>query len=419
MPHSRFRLIPIILGQLIGFACGVASLRLNSHFVPPTVLGAYGLFLTFTPIGVWVLYAGLLKFIARQWAASHERGDLLREVAAVWARRLPWLALLSSIAALMMERSGIIAQIMLGLALFFSAACLALAAFAQAALQAERAHWRDCLVVASGSLTRSFLPPLLYTSMGGLTATLWLGVSIHALTGALIGIWALRTSWTQNSRGTSAGRELTPVYEGSLFITVAFAGWLLTGLNRWLIAWQFGKTEAGYYTLAGGGAIIVTSMLGTVVMQYLQPGLFALGDGPAETRPLLARRIDASVLVFSGLAVAALLAITLLYPRLIGPLISPEYRDALKWVFPAGCFGIATMTAIFYHTMLLAGRREWSCGVVDLVNAAVLAGGCVVAALLGRDWLARWLIVTPVVPWLLTRNLARYYFFRPVANPTP
>ena len=417
--HSRFRLVPIVLAQAIGFGCGLAGVKLNSYLVPPAVLGIYGLFLTFAPIGMWVVHVGLLKFISRHWAAAGSRRALAREVLAAWARRLPWLAGLVALAAWTLSPFGETGGAIVWLVLFLSAALLSFAAFAQNALQAERAHWRDCAIAATASLTRSFVPPLLYAAAGGATTALLLGFNVHALAVAVVAAWAWSTTLGPKSNAAPAGRELTAVYEGPLFIALAIAGWGLTGLNRWVVAWCFGPVEAGYFTLTGGAAVVVTSMLGTVIMQYVQPSLFALGDGPAAARATLARRTDLAALAYALAALVVVTGVNALAPVLIGPLISPKYRDALPWLFPAGCFGIATMTALFYHTMLLAGRRERACGPVDLTTAGVLAGGCVLAGLAGREPLMRWLMFTPLVPWVLTRPLAHRYFFKPAADPAP
>jgi hypothetical protein len=410
--------VPIVLAQGVGLVCGLASMKLNSHLVPPAVLGFYGVFLTFTPIGMWVVYAGLLKFVSRYWAAASNRPGLAREVLVVWRRRLAWLALLAGAAALAIARLDPAGTVEAGLALFWSAALLALGALAQNALQAERAHWRDCAVASSGALTRSFLPPLLFAATGGASAALLFGFSLHSMVVALAGAWALRSVFrpaAENGRAPA----LTAAYEGPMFTAIAVSNWLLGGLNRWLVAWFFGNVEAGYYTLMGGAAVIVTSMLGTIMIQYLQPGLFALGDGLAATKSTLARRTDLAALSYAGLAGAALVGLNALAPLLVGSLISPVYRDALHWLLPAGCFAIATMTAIFYHVMLLAGGREKACGPVDLTSAGILAAGCLAGAVAGQVWLTRWLLVTPLIPWLLTRTLARYYFFKPGAGPTP
>ena len=192
---------------------------------------------------------------------------------------------------------------------------------------------------------------------------------------------------------------------------------MLAGLNRWIVAAFFGATEAGYFTLAGGAAVVLVSALGAVFVQYFQPGIFALGDATAGAdRMVVARRVDQVALAFAGVGLAAVGALALVSPWLVGPLISEKYFTALPWIFPAGCFGVATITTVFYHSLLLAGRREAACAAVELTTAAVLIVGCVAAAALGAEWFARWLIVTPLLPWLLTRPLARRYFFRPDAG---
>src|SRR5688572_22280570 len=90
---SRLRIVPILLAQGFGVLCGVAGVKLNSHLIPPEVLGVYGVFLTLAPIGMWVVHAGLVKFVTRQWAASGARSALAHDLITLWARRLPWLAL--------------------------------------------------------------------------------------------------------------------------------------------------------------------------------------------------------------------------------------------------------------------------------------------------------------------------------------
>ena len=91
--HFRDRLLPITLSQAVGFLCGLAGVKIATRLVSPADYGAYGVFLTFTPLGIWVVHAGLIKFTARHWAASPNRGALLREVLRASGRKLPWLAI--------------------------------------------------------------------------------------------------------------------------------------------------------------------------------------------------------------------------------------------------------------------------------------------------------------------------------------
>lgn len=415
-PNPRLRLIPIILAQAIGLACGLVGIRLSSHFVPPAALGVYGLFLTLTPIGTWLVYVGLLKYVTRHWAATVTRAELRRQLFSVWLRRLPWLALLALLPAFTLTQLTALERGLLWLLLFVSAALLTVASFAQLALQADRAHWRDCGTMTAGSVTRSFLPPLLYAAMGGLSA-LWLGFTIHTFVMALSGLWALQASTRPTAAPTAPSSWR--VYEGPLFTLLAAANLTLLGINRWLVAWFFGEQEAGYFTLAGNAVVIITSMLATVLMQYVQPGLFALGDRSAGEKPQLARRVDLMALLYTVGGLAGIALLSALAPWLVGPLISENYRPALPWIMPAGCFGVTVSLGLFYHSMLLAGRRERSCAAVDLTAAVILIGGCTLAAAAGSDWLARWLVLTPAVPWLVSRTLARHYLFKPDANPAP
>lgn len=416
--RSRLRLVPIVLGQVFGLLCGIGGIRLNSHLVPPALLGVYGVFLTFAPIGTWLVHAGLVKLVARNWAASDQRAALWRQVAFTWARRLPWLALAAAAAAFAMHGLPDVSPLPVTLALFLSASLLALAALAQTALQAERAHWRDCLVSMAGSLSRTFAPPLIFAAATGTGNALWLGFCVHGAVTAAAGLWALHPYWRTPKGENSHRPEFSPVYEGPLFIALAFVGWALPGLNRWVVAGFFGEVQAGYFTLASG-ALVLPATFGAVLMQYFQPGLFTLGDDSAALRPTLARRVDLLALVHALGSLAALGMLVGAGPYLIGTLISPRYRDALEWLLPVGCFGTATITGAFYHTLLLAGRRERACGPVDLTNAALLAGGSLIAAIVGLEWFKRWLLIAPLVPWLVTRPMARRYLFKPDAVPAP
>jgi hypothetical protein len=416
--NSRLRLVPIILAQVVGLACGLVGLRLSSHLVPPAILGIYGLFLTFAPVGMWLVYVGLLKYVSRHWASTIERESLRRSILRAWVRRVPWLVFLAAIPAMALTQLSVIERLLLGVTLLVSAGLLTLTALAQVALQADRAHWRDCAAAALGSVTRSFIPPLLYAFSGGI-ASLWLGFTTHALLTAMAAGCLLRASFKTTANSSGVGHPSWKVYEGPLFTALAIANLVVLGLNRWLVVWFFGEQEAGYFTLVGGAVTIVTSMLATVLIQYLQPELFALGDRVSENRPALARKVDLIAFLYTAIGLAGVATLSAVAPQLVGPLISTEYRDALPWIFPAGCFGLTVSLGLFYHTMLLAGRRERACGPVDLATAAVLVAGCIGAASLGRDWLMRWLMVTPLVSWLLTRPLARRYFLRPAGGPAP
>lgn len=405
--HDLARLVPITLSQLVGLACGVAGVKLVTWLVPPGDYGAYGIFLTFTPLGMWVVHAGLIKFVGRHWAAARDRSALLREVTHAALRKTPWLMLAAVAAAGLMSGRDWLAVFP---AVFLAAALLSCGALAQAALQAARENWRDLAVSSTGSVTRSFLPPLLYAAAGGSVFALYGGYCLHALALAAGGAWALHRYWRAEAAG---GRELSSVYEGPLFVVLALTGWALAGLNRWVVALWYGPTETGYFVLASNLAMLVPSMLGTIALQYFQPGFFAAASEDGPERRALARRVDGVALGHAAVALAGLGALRLIAPLLVGPLIRETYRPALGLLMASGCFTLAVTTGLFYHSLLLAGKRERACGPVELTAAAVLIAGGLATAACGEAWFLRWLLVSPVVPWVVNRPLARRYYFKP------
>ena len=100
LEEIRTRLLPIALGQVIGMGCGVIGVKISSYLVAPADYGQYGLFLTATPLGMWVVHAGLIKFTASYWGKTHNRTRLLHEMRPAFARKLPWLALATATVAL-------------------------------------------------------------------------------------------------------------------------------------------------------------------------------------------------------------------------------------------------------------------------------------------------------------------------------
>jgi hypothetical protein len=416
--NSTFRLVPILLAQGVGLACGIVGVKLNSALIPPEKLGLYGVFLTFAPIGMWVVHAGLIKYVNRHWAAAASRAALLHLTAQVWARRLPWLLAAAILGGFILGDNTSRQTALLSAALFVAAALLAASALAQAALQAEAAHWRDCFVSGVGSISRTLLPPLFFVASGGALGALWLGFASHAVTTAVTAAWALRRSWGGTTEAIPPSRVMPMEYHGAMFTLLAAAGWVLAGMNRWIVTGFFGEQEAGYFTLAGGAAVVVASTLGAAFVQYFQPGIFRAADHPQLNLHRLARHVDFVALCYTATALSAVAILALLGPRLVGPLIAESYRAALPWILPGGCFGVAIITTVFYQSLLLATRREQACAPVELTTAVVLASGCVISAALGAADFKRWLIATPLVPWLVTRMLARWYLFKQGANAT-
>ncbi|MFT3783141.1 MAG: oligosaccharide flippase family protein [Nibricoccus sp.] len=408
----RDRLLPITLGQAVGFVCGVLGVKVSTRLVTPSDYGAYGVFLSFAPLGMWVVHAGLIKFVGRHWAAAPDRGALLREVLRAGGRKLPWLVLGTLAASFAM--TGVNGWAVWP-ALTFAASSMSVALLTQTALQAERSHWADLGIVFVASTSRSFLPPLLYAFAGGSLFALQAGYCLHTSLYAAAVVYLL----LKYKPGLGTAPTITAVYEGPLFITLALAGWVMQGANRWIVASFFGATEAGYFTLASNITIIVTSMLGMILVQYFQPGFFAAASEEPLTRRQLATRVDRVAFAYTVLALAGVATLRLIAPHLIGPLIDEKYRAALPMIVAAGCFGAAVVSAQFFHTLLLAGHREKACGPVDIGTAAVLVSASAVSAVFGEKALLTCLAFAPVVPWLLTRTLARHYYFKPAACGVP
>lgn len=403
---TPLRLLPILAAQAVGLACGIIGLRLNSHLLPPAMLGVYGVFLTFAPIGAWVVHAGIAKYLVRYWASTPDRPGMMRLVSKIWARRLPWLIAGAGAGAALLQPllPGQFATV--AGALFLATASLALLSLVHSALQAERAHWRDFWVSGFGSVTRTLVPPLWFAVSGGVAATLWWGFGLHALATAVLGLGLMRHYLRCGQSGSSAP-PVPPVYQGSLFIVLALSTWALTGVNRWIVAGFFGEEEAGFFTLASSMAVVAVTMISNAWVQYFRPGLFAMGDTAGGDGERLSRHTDRSALAYTLVAAGALVVIIQIAPALLGWLIDPRYTAAFRWLLPAGCFAIALNTMHFFHLLLLAAKRERETAPPELVSSAVLIGGGLVAASVSIDALQLWLTASPIVVWTLTRWLAR------------
>jgi hypothetical protein len=408
----RRRAPPILLAQAVGLLCGLAGVRLNSYLVAPADYGLYGIFVSLTTVGAGVVFSGLLKYVGWRWPRADERAGLLAAVLASARRKAIWLA--ATVAAVTLvggfDRPWLFGGMLLAVALLVSVAQLS-----QQALQAARQNWRDFSVSGTASVTRAFLPPLLYAATGAGLFALLSGFTVHALVTAALGAWLLRGHWRR--------RAATPVvlpttFDGPLFVTLAIAGWILAGCNRWIVAWLFGVETAGYFTLAANIAAIAPSMLGTVMLQYLQPIWFSRIPAGAPERRALGRKVDLAALLYAGGALLCAAAVAFITPSLVGPLLSARYLPSLTFVLAAGCSTAAITTGFFYQALLLAVGRERACGPVDLLGAAALVTGSLLSALAGREWFVRWLIISPLVPWVINRPLARSALAQPTGQPS-
>jgi O-antigen/teichoic acid export membrane protein len=408
------RLTPVVLTQTAGLTCGVVGVKVASRYVPPDVLGDYGIFMSFTTLGMWVVHAGLIKYVGRHWAATESKPALLRQMVQLWFDKLPWIVLGSIGAALSIGQLTGNPTWGLFPSLLIITGVLSLVAMGQTALQVNREHWTDFGVSATGSVTRTFLPLTLFLVIGG-AAGLYAGLTFHILIGLGMVAWVMRRHWRAPRNRELSSPQVKEIYTGPYFTFLAMAAWILTGVNRWVIAGFFGDIEAGYFTLASNIALIVPTFAGTVFTQMFQPGFYALGDDDQPmNRNRLSRRVDLVAAGFFAVSLTGVLALHTIMPWLIGPLVHVNYSTALQWIVPVGFFGIAIITGQYFHSMLMAARKERACAPVDLTAATLLILGSVFAAMVGQTTFMQWLMITPLIPWLVTRPLARHFYFKRV-----
>lgn len=390
----------------MGFICGLVGIRLNSHWLPPEVMGAYGLFLSFAPFGLLVVHAGTMRYIERHWAACPDRQALRASVFNTWLRRLPWLGAAAILGGAAIDQLAPGQWLMASAGLLITLPLLPLMGFGQAALQAQQSHWRDLAGVSVSSTSRTLFGPLAFVAGGGVVAGLWLGFALHAMLAAVVAGLLVARFVTPAREGTSA-EGIPAVYRGPLFIGLAVSSWVLAGLNRWVVAGFHGEVQAGYFSLLGGAAMILPGMLSNAVIQFVRPGFIRLGDEGHEGRVTLKRRVDlvAAVYLILGLGVAAGLALA--GPWLIGPLIDPAYEGGLSWLGPAGCFGVTLGLVAIFSTTLNAAQRESANGPAVLGTGVLLMVAVTTAGAMGLAELRGVLLLSPLVPALFTRTLAR------------
>lgn len=397
----RVHLLPILLGQAAALGIGVLGVRLASHWVAPADYGVYGLFISVTPLGAGVLGAGLVKYLARHWAAAEDRNALRRTVLAAAVRKLPWLCAAAAVVATALPGRWIV----LFPSLAVASAAMMLTALVQTTLQAQRENWRDCSLSVTTAVLRTLLPLVCYTAVAADLSALLGGFALHALLAAAAALWLGR--W----RGaTSLSATIVPAktYEGARFILLAVAGWVMGASARMIVARFFGADEAGYFALAGNMALVVVSTLYAVVLQFVQPRLFALPAGTAEERRALVRLTNRLAAGFTVAGVAGLALLTVLMPWLIGPVVSATYAPAANWVLAAGCFHLALLVPQFFHLQMLAARRESDCGPAEIAAAAALLIAAVLAAAGGTEWFRWFAIGSPLLAWLVARPISSW-----------
>lgn len=385
--------------------CGAFGVWLATHWIPPALYGQYGIFLSFTPLGVWVIHAGLIRYVSRHWVETPQKDELCGQIVRLAARRLPWLLIATAVAAYAFDSwPWAIATLLL----FTCATLLSAAGVAQAGLQAGRQHWKDLRVNVTWSVMRTFMPLVLYAATN-LALALPAGLVLAAF-----GYAAVAWLTVGLSPVNRADRPALPAsYAGALFPILAVSGWALTGVTRWLAVAFFAPETAGHFTLANNVATILPGVLVAIAVQFSQPGWFAHPHELLAQRRQLLRRVDATVAVFLGIAVAACGLLHLVAPYLVGWLIADAFGPSVRFIFAAGCFAITTSIGALYQSALLAGKRERRIAGIELTFAAGLAASGAGASWAGEGWFEFWLIGSPVWALICYRTLARSALLKP------
>lgn len=408
--------VPILLGQGVGVLCGLAGIRLLSTWVPPDVLGLYGLCLILAPAGGLLTHHGLARHAARHWPLEGNP----REYYDTWlaaARRTSLLLL----GLLLLALAGLSAtnDIPFGRTLpwlCIAALTGAYGALLHAVLQTSRAYWSDCAASCANSVARTGGPLLALWIAGVTVPVLLAGFAVPQALVLLAAWWWLlgrRLPPTQPRSPAKPGIDPPDVS------TYARAFWWIgactlvgAGLHRAGAAVCLDAVELGYFTLAGNLAFVIPNVLSAALSQFLYPRLFAHARRDEAAPPSTwLRPVAITAVIFSVIAWGSTLALHALAPRLMGPLIDPDYAGALPYLIANGGYATALALGHFAQLPAIAAGRPHAARRAMIGLVVLLAAGSGVTALVSPDAYVLWLTLSPlaagawlaVAAWLDTR----------------
>lgn len=411
-PPRLTQLWPLAAGQVVGLACGIIGVRWMSAVVPPDLLGVYGVWLSLVLAALSVTHQGLVKQVQQHWTGrAGGRAWVAALLRAAWRPAL-WLgAGLGVVLAGLHHFTGLEISATTWLWLTVVNLLIAAAGVGQAALQAETRYGANLGATSLGSVTRSFLPPLLVTIGAASLGTLLTGFFLHALLTATVAFWLLRAAWNRVDATAPDAEELRRVT--LTFAHAGWCGWLASAVPRWAAAGVLSAEETGYFVLAGNLAIVIPAALGAIALGWSFPRVFgAARDGaPRAALRRETERMLAAVMLLGQMGVVVLWAVA---PWLVGPVIDPRYADALTWLLPTGGAALAATSAQFYQNQLLAERRDREC-----LGLALWSSGWRIVALVGAAVVSRdafwWTLV--LLPWTTLALEAALVRRRSAGNP--
>lgn len=386
--------LPIGLSQAAAVACGVAGVHLTTRWVKPEDAGAYGLFLSLTPLGATLTHAGLIKHFSRHWAGAPDRETYVRQ----WLRASRWATLVLLGASTIAASAGWIPgdRAWVAIALFLSAGAGAYAQAFQLGVQSAARYWTDFGLTVFGSATRTFLPLLAVFATGAGLGALTGGHVVHAL--AMAGLTAVAVAGLASSRSPGQGRDETPTslrtYQTVYLIHGALA-LVNQGAVRWAASLAFDDVTLGHVTLAASLAAVGPNVVSGALWQFSYPRLLARHrtEGPAPMR----RLADLTLALYLLACVAGGLVLAWLVPFLSGTLIASSYLPALHFVLPLFAFSTGLCGLTLLQGELLVLDRPQAALRFATAGTALLAGGTLVCAAVSPADLVRWWWCAPAV----------------------
>lgn len=413
--------IPIAGNQLAALLLGILGLRLVSQFVPAEVNGLYGLFLSLTQVGMLLTHSGLINHATRYWQREQPRRD--RYARFVWATA--WMQLRSLLPLLLLIAIGWAyvggqwSWLWAFPFLVVGNLALALNAIATGALNAEHLTWRVFMLTAIGTAARILLPVgfALATTMTYLNLSA--GFALHGLLimGCIVLLFRRSVGAPAPAEDDRNRWRLELRHYGRPFLWLGLGSWLLQFADRWVVAHFFGERTVGLFTYASQIGSIIPGMAAGGLMQWAFPRIFRRADG-ARSRAewlALARTCDRVTVAFLALTILGVGLLVAVAPLLVGPLIRPQYRDALAMLVPAAA-AMVTVQVNQFHFLLLQGQHN-SAGMVRimLVVAGLKTLGCIAAAAISWQAFAWWLVLSLVLSAVLGRVLIRRMALREAA----
>ncbi|MDD3179872.1 MAG: oligosaccharide flippase family protein [Opitutaceae bacterium] len=396
--------LPILLAQATGIACGLVGVWVSSTLVSPEIYGAYGLFLTFTPLASLLTHAGMIKHASRNWPDTLDQQAYLAWWLRATLRSAAWLAVVVLLLALAAGLAGNFGLAMIVLTVFPASLAGAYALAFQSCLQSIRRYWADFGLTAFYALTRTFLPLLAVVLLSASFPSLASGYLLHACATAAAGFIVLR-AYARPAAGTFS----VPGDLGAYHWGFGINGMLIfinAGLVRWTASLFFDQATVGHITLAGNIAMVLPNVLGGACNQYYYPRLLALHQQSRSAA--LTKLADRALLMLLVICAVAFAALGWVLPWLPGRLIDLQYASCIQYVLPLFSLGTLLGGLSLLQTELLVAEAPQSAWKIAAWTSGALAAGLLLsAARHSTEGLRLWLLASPLVVLPLGRWFTR------------